>query len=130
MNIVVVERFELVGEIVEFVGSVNFVVVIDVKWNGFFWEVYIYGGRKLWGIDVVEWVRKVEELGVGEIFLMSMDIDGMKEGFDILLMWVVVNVVDIFVIVFGGVGRLEYFYEVFKVGVEVVLVVLIFYYGY
>lgn len=129
MNTAAVERPELVGEIAELVGSANLVVAIDAKWNGSFWEVYTHGGRKPRGIDAVEWARKVEELGAGEILLTSMDTDGTKEGFDIPLTRAVANAVDIPVIASGGAGRPEHFYEAFKAGAEAALAASIFHYG-
>lgn len=104
-------------------------MVIDVKRysNGFY--VYINGGRIDIGFDVVKWVKEVEMRGVGEILFILMDRDGIKVGYDLEFLEVVCSSVNIFVIVLGGVGRLEYFLEVFKVGVEAVLAVFIFYFG-
>ncbi|MDK2914172.1 MAG: imidazole glycerol-phosphate synthase subunit HisF [Thermococcaceae archaeon] len=129
VNTAAVERPELVREIAELVGSANLVVAIDAKWNGSFWEVYTHGGRKPRGIDAVEWARKVEGLGAGEILLTSMDTDGTKEGFDIPLTRAVANAVDIPVIASGGAGRPEHFYEAFKAGAEAALAASIFHYG-
>ena len=66
-------------------GNQCIVVAIDAKKNGNSWEVFINGGRVSTGIDVVEWAKKVENLGAGEILLTSMDKDGTKSGFDLLL---------------------------------------------
>ncbi|ASJ12729.1 imidazole glycerol phosphate synthase subunit HisF [Thermococcus thioreducens] len=129
INTAAVERPELVREIAEIVGTANLVVAIDAKWNGSFWEVYTHGGRKARGIDAVEWAKRVEELGAGEILLTSMDTDGTKEGFDIPLTKAVAEAVDIPVIASGGAGKPEHFYEAFKAGAEAALAASIFHYG-
>ncbi|NJE02809.1 imidazole glycerol phosphate synthase subunit HisF [Thermococcus sp. MV11] len=129
INTAAVERPELVREIAEIVGTANLVVAIDARWNGSFWEVYTHGGRKPRGIDAVEWARRVEGLGAGEILLTSMDTDGTKEGFDIALTRAVAEAVDIPVIASGGAGKPEHFYEAFKAGAEAALAASIFHYG-
>ncbi|NJE00968.1 imidazole glycerol phosphate synthase subunit HisF [Thermococcus sp. JdF3] len=129
INTAAVERSELVREIAEIVGTANLVVAIDARWNGSFWEVYTHGGRKPRGIDAVEWARRVEGLGAGEILLTSMDTDGTKRGFDIALTRAVVEAVDIPVIASGGAGKPEHFYEAFKAGAEAALAASIFHYG-
>ncbi|WP_297504509.1 imidazole glycerol phosphate synthase subunit HisF [Thermococcus sp.] len=129
INTAAVERPELVREIAEIVGTANLVVAIDARWNGSFWEVYTHGGRKARGIDAVEWARKVEELGAGEILLTSMDTDGTKEGFDIPLTKAVAEAVEIPVIASGGAGKPEHFYEAFNAGAEAALAASIFHYG-
>ena len=129
INTAAVERPELVREIAEIVGTANLVVAIDARWNGSFWEVYTHGGRKARGIDAVEWAKKVEELGAGEILLTSMDTDGTKEGFDIPLTKAVAEAVEIPVIASGGAGKPEHFYEAFNAGAEAALAASIFHYG-
>ena len=98
-------------------GSQCIVVAVDAKRKGdSSWEVYIKGGREPVGLDVIEWVKKVEELGAGEILLTSMDCDGTKDGFDIELTRSVSEAVNIPVIASGGCGKLEHFLEVFTEG--------------
>lgn len=75
------------------------------------WEVYTHGGRKPTGINAVEWAKKMEELGAGEILLTSMDRDGTKDGYDIELTKTIAEAVSIPVIASGGVGTLEHLYE-------------------
>lgn len=75
------------------------------------WEVYTHGGRKPTGIDALEWAKKAEELGAGEILLTSMDRDGTKDGYDIPLTRAVGEAVSIPVIASGGVGNLQHIYE-------------------
>ncbi len=98
-------------------GSQCIVVAIDAKSSGpSKWEVYTHGGRKATGIDVVEWAKRCEELGAGEILLTSMDKDGTKSGYDIELLQAVCNHVRIPVIASGGAGTLEHFYEAIEFG--------------
>ncbi|MCR5806548.1 MAG: imidazole glycerol phosphate synthase subunit HisF [Oscillospiraceae bacterium] len=93
------------------------------------WTVFINGGRVDMGIDLIEWVKKAESLGAGEICLNSMDTDGTKSGFDIEMLDAVCNTVNIPVIASGGCGRLEHFSEVFeKTGSSAALAASLFHY--
>ena len=78
------------------------------------WEVVVAGGRKATGVDAVEWAKRGQELGAGEILLTSMDADGTKVGFDIGLTRAVTEAVSIPVIASGGCGSLEHFSDVFE----------------
>jgi len=94
------------------------------------WEVYIYGGRKPTGIDVIKWVKKVEKLGAGEILLTSMDCDGTQNGYDISLTKAVSEAVRIPVIASGGAGKLSHLYDALEKGkADAVLAASIFHYG-
>lgn len=94
------------------------------------WEVYIYGGRQATGIDVIDWVKKVEKLGAGEILLTSMDKDGTQSGYDIELTRAVSEAVNIPVIASGGVGTLKHLYDGLSKGkADAVLAASIFHYG-
>jgi cyclase len=94
------------------------------------WEVYLNGGRTPTGIDAVQWAKKAESLGAGEILLTSMDRDGTKDGYDILLTKAIVDAVNIPVIASGGAGKLEHFYEVIdQSGADAVLAASLFHYG-
>lgn len=106
----------LIQEAAKKFGSQCVVVAIDGKKreDGSGWNVFINGGRIDTGLDVLEWAKKVEKLGAGEILLTSMDADGTKEGYDIELTDAVCKAVGIPVIASGGCGKLENFAEVFK----------------
>lgn len=104
---------ELISEAAEKFGSQCVVVAIDAKRreDGSGWNVYKNGGRIDTGLDVLEWAKKVEELGAGEILLTSMDCDGVKGGYDLDVTKAVAENVMIPVIASGGAGTLEHFYE-------------------
>ena len=89
------------------------VVAIDAKKraDGTGWNIYKNGGRLDVGIDAVEWAKKVESLGAGEILLTSMDGDGTKAGYDLELTRAIADSVSIPVIASGGAGTLEHFKE-------------------
>ncbi|MDD6618367.1 MAG: imidazole glycerol phosphate synthase subunit HisF [Clostridiales bacterium] len=99
-------------------GSQCVVVAIDAKRreDGTGWNIYKNGGRIDVGIDAVEWAKKVEGLGAGEILLTSMDCDGTKAGYDIALTRAIAEAVSIPVIASGGAGTLEHFYDALTEG--------------
>jgi len=98
--------------------------------NRLSWEVYLHGGRTPTGIDAVEWAKKAEALGAGEILLTSMDRDGTKDGYDIPLTKAIADSVNIPVIASGGAGKLEHFYDVInEAGADAVLAASLFHYG-
>ena len=92
-------------------GSQCIVVAIDAKRSAKSWEIYVNGGRTPTGIDAIEWAKKVDGLGAGEILLTSMDKDGTKDGYDIELTKAVSSSVQIPVIASGGAGTMEHVYE-------------------
>ncbi|MCS6998177.1 MAG: imidazole glycerol phosphate synthase subunit HisF [Aquificaceae bacterium] len=116
INTSAVKNPQLIHEGAKRFGSQCIVVAIDAKRKGQSWEVYIHGGRTATGLDAVEWARKAESLGAGEILLTSMDRDGTKSGYDLELIGRVVEAVNIPVIASGGAGRMEHFYEGFTLG--------------
>jgi imidazole glycerol-phosphate synthase subunit HisF len=120
----------LVSEASKIFGSQCIVIAIDAKYKSRdFWEVYLSGGRVPTGMNAVEWAKRVEELGAGEILLTSMDRDGTKEGYDIELTGAVTSAVNIPVIASGGAGKLEHLRDVIKYAdADAVLVASIFHY--
>jgi len=110
-------------------GSQCIVIAIDAKRKSKGWEVYTHGGRIPTGIDAIEWAKKMEEMGAGEILLTSMDRDGTKDGYDIELTRTISETVGIPVIASGGVGKLEHLYEGLVFGkADAVLAASIFHY--
>ena len=95
----------------------------------FWFEVFIYGGKKSTGLDVIDWAKKIEQLGAGEILLTSIDKDGTKDGYDILLTDEIVHAVGIPVIASGGCGKPDDMIDVFKnTSVSAALAASIFHY--
>ncbi|MEC5396763.1 imidazole glycerol phosphate synthase subunit HisF [Uliginosibacterium sp. H1] len=131
MNSAAVQNPDLVAEASGKVGNQCIVVAIDAKQTSpGKWEVFTHGGRKNTGLDAIEWARKVESLGAGEILLTSMDRDGTKSGFDLALTRAVADAVGIPVIASGGVGDLSHLADgVSQGGADAVLAASIFHYG-
>ena len=117
VNSAAIDRPELITEAAEKFGSQCVIVAIDAKRreNGG-WNIYKHGGRMDTGIDAIEWAKKVESLGAGEILLTSMDCDGTKAGYDIELTRAIADAVSIPVIASGGAGTLEHFYDALTEG--------------
>ncbi len=122
---------DLIGNSSAVYGSQCIVAAIDAKSRGDgTWEVYTHGGRKPTGLDALEWAKKVQELGAGEILLTSMDCDGVKKGFDLELTRTISDAVDIPVIASGGVGNLQHLVDGIKLGhADAVLAASIFHFG-
>lgn len=118
INSSAINRPELISEAAEKFGSQCVVVAIDAKrrQDGNGWNIYKNGGRIDVGIDAVEWARRAEALGAGEILLTSMDCDGTKAGYDLELTRAISEAVSIPVIASGGAGTLEHFYEALTEG--------------
>ena len=129
INTGAVKNPTIITELMELFGKQCIVVAIDAKRNynvengknifsennkEFWFEVFIYGGKKETGLDVIDWAQKVESLGSGEILLTSIDRDGTKDGYDTLLTNQIVNNVSIPVIASGGCGSPEHMIEIFK----------------
>lgn len=131
INSAAVANPQLVFDASQKYGSQCIVVAIDAKKTGDNrWEVFTHGGRKATGMDVVEWARKMETLGVGELLLTSMDRDGTRSGFDLNLTRAVSDAVNVPVIASGGVGGLQDLADGIKTGrADAVLAASIFHYG-
>lgn len=132
INTAAVKNPDLIREGARIFGSQCIVVAIDVKRKiknkKTFFEVYIHGGRTPTGIDAINWAKKVEKLGAGEILLTSMDTDGTKNGYDLELLEIICDKVKIPVIASGGAGKKEHFLEAFKVGASAALAASIFHF--
>ena len=130
INTAAVQNPELVSAASSIVGAQCIVVAIDAKKRGTGWEVYTHGGRNATGIDAVEWARRMETAGAGEILLTSMDRDGTRDGFDLGLTRAVSEAVGIPVIASGGVGNLEHLAQgVLQGRADAVLAASIFHFG-
>jgi imidazole glycerol-phosphate synthase subunit HisF len=138
INTAAVNRPEFVKEVAERFGAQCIVVAIDAKRKTQdagrrtpdpAWEVYIHGGRTPTGLDAVEWARRMESYGAGEILLTSMDRDGTREGYDIELTRAIAAAVTIPVIASGGVGTLQHIYDGLTAGgADAALAASIFHY--
>ncbi len=115
-------------------GSQCIVVNIDpkrvIRDGKEFWEVHINGGRLPTGLEAVQWARRVEELGAGEIVLTSMDRDGTKDGYDLPITSAVSEAVEIPVVASGGAGAPIHLVDAIKIGkADAVLAASIFHFG-
>jgi len=144
INTGAIKNPKILSKLMELFGRQCVVVAIDAKRNynidnmkniftengkRFWFEVFIYGGKEGTGIDVIQWVKDAEKLGAGEILLTSIDKDGTKDGYDILLTTQVVQSVSIPVIASGGCGKPDDMINVFKESnVDAALAASIFHY--
>jgi len=129
---------QVINEASDKYGSQCIVVAIDAKrrqgddllQRGEGWDVYSHGGRRNTGLDAVQWASEMARRGAGEILLTSMDKDGTKSGFDLLLTRAVSDAVGVPVIASGGVGNLDHLADgVQQGGADAVLAASIFHYG-
>jgi len=144
INTGAIKNPEILTELMNLFGRQCIVVAIDAKRNyeikentnvftengkQFWFEVFIYGGKEETGIDAIEWAKKAQKLGAGEILLTSIDKDGTKEGYDILLTREVVKSTSIPVIASGGCGKPDDMVKIFKESnVDAALAASIFHY--
>lgn len=118
INTAAVKNPELISDGARRFGSQCIVVAIDARYNEAWgeWEVFTHGGRNGTGMKALEWAKRAEELGAGEILLTSMDADGTKDGFDLPLTRAVSELLSIPVIASGGAGTKDHFHDVFAEG--------------
>jgi len=128
INTAAVARGEFVREAAERFGTQCIVVAIDAKRMGEHWEVFTHGGRNPTGLDAVDWARRMEGYGAGEILLTSMDRDGTKQGYDLELTGAIAAAVRVPVVASGGAGTLDHLYEALTVGADAALAASIFHY--
>lgn len=122
---------DLIREGAEKFGSQCIVVSIDAKKTGpDKWEVFAHGGRKPTGLDAIEWAKRAVELGAGEIVLNSIDADGTKKGFDLVITRRISESVGVPVVASGGAGTLQHMADVLLEGrADAVLAASIFHFG-
>ena len=144
INTGAIKNPEIITDLMKIFGRQCIVVAIDAKRNysvkenatvfsendkEFWFEVFIYGGKEGTGIDAVLWAKQADKLGAGEILLTSIDKDGAKDGYDILLTKSIVDSVSVPVIASGGCGRPDDMVDVFREsGVDAALAASIFHY--
>lgn len=144
INTGAVKNPQIITDLMNLFGRQCVVVAIDAKRNyavskgknifsegdkKFWFELFIYGGKKETGIDVIEWAKKVQDLGAGEILLTSIDRDGTKDGYDLVLTKAIVDAVKIPVVASGGCGQPSHMLDVFKkTDVDAALAASIFHY--
>ena len=136
INTTAVNNPDFIREASQHFGNQCIVVAIDAKQvipkpdGSKQWEIFTHGGRTPTGIDAIEWARKMEQYGAGELLVTSMDRDGTKNGFDLDLMRTITRQTRIPAIASGGVGTLEHLVEgVIEGGADAVLAASIFHYG-
>lgn len=132
VNSSAIARPELLRELADVFGSQCIVLSVDARRAADFssgFEVTTHGGTRSAGLDAVEWAKRGEDLGVGEILLNSMDGDGTKAGFDIELIEAVREKVSVPIIASGGAGKAEHFPPAVDAGADAVLAASIFHFG-
>ena len=130
INTAAVQNPEVIIESSKKFGSQCIVVAIDAKQKEGKWEIYTHGGRTETGIDALDFAKKMEDSGAGELLITSMDRDGTQKGYDIKLISEIEKNVNIPIIASGGVGTLEHLFEGVKHGkASAVLAASIFHYG-
>lgn len=135
INSAAITNPDLVRAASEQFGKESIIVAIDARQTSAegeskTWEIYTHGGKRATGIDAIEWAKRMEELGAGELLVTSMDKDGTKSGFDLDLTKAISDAVSIPVIASGGVGNLQHLADgVLKGGAAGVLAASIFHYG-
>ena len=137
INTAAIARPEVIAEIAHRFGNQVLVLSVDARRapvhgdgaqpSGF--EVTTHGGRRSAGIDAVEWVRRADELGVGEVLLNSMDADGTRDGYDLEMIRAVRSVTQVPLVASGGAGRLEHFAPAVEAGADAVLAASVFHFG-
>lgn len=135
INSAAITNPDLVRAASEKFGKQNIIVAIDARLSSAAdepkaWEIYTHGGQRATGLDAVEWAKRMETMGAGELLVTSMDKDGTKSGFDLELTRAIADAVSIPVIASGGVGNLQHLADgVTKGGASGVLAASIFHYG-
>ena len=130
INSSAVKNPQLITDAAKKFGSQCVVLSMDVKRVDGKFMVFVKGGRENTGLDAIEWAKKGEALGAGELVINSMDVDGVKNGFDKELLETISQVVTIPIIASGGAGNMEHFKDVFEVkGVDAGLAASIFHFG-
>ena len=130
INTAAVQNPEMIIESSKNFGSQCIVVAIDAKKNNDNWEVFTHGGRNNTNLDAIDFAKKMEDSGAGELLITSMDRDGTQIGYDNDLIFKISSIVNIPVIASGGVGNLDHLVDGIKLGnASAVLAASIFHFG-
>lgn len=135
INSAAISNPDLVREASEQFGKNSIIVAIDARLSSAdnepkTWEIYTHGGNRATGLDAIDWAKRMEAMGAGELLVTSMDKDGTKSGFDLELTRAIADAVNIPVTASGGVGNLQHLADgVTKGGASAVLAASIFHYG-
>lgn len=129
VNTAAFQKPEILTQGAEHFGSQCIVCAIDVKFNGNFHEVYLNGGRTPTGREAVDWALEAERRGAGEILLTSMDADGAKTGYDLVITRKIAQAVSIPVIASGGAGTKKHFADAFAAGARAALAASLFHFN-
>lgn len=129
INTAAILNENLIKESSERFGSQCIVAAVDVKKHNSDWLVYSHGGTKNTNMNAILWMKKLEELGAGEILLTSMDRDGTKNGFDLELLEIATKELGIPVIASGGVGKIEHFKDGVTKGASALLAASVFHFA-
>ncbi len=129
INSAALKNPQLITEAAQKFGSQCVVVAIDAKLNSDgFYEVFTHGGKNSTGVNAIDWAKKTQSLGAGEILLTSMDRDGTKSGYDLNLIEKICAAVSIPVVASGGVGKIEHLVDGFRSGASAALAASIFHF--
>jgi imidazole glycerol-phosphate synthase subunit HisF len=132
LNSAAVERPEVLGETALRFGAQCTVLSVDARraeWAPSGFEVTTHGGRRSAGLDLVEWVRRGQDLGAGEVVVNSMDADGTRDGYDVAMIKAVRQVVTVPVVASGGAGAIADFAPAVDAGADAVLAASVFHFG-
>lgn len=130
INSAAVKQPDIIQEAAEKFGSHCVVLSLDAKnVTDNKWNVYTKGGQHDTGMDAIEWAKRGEQLGAGEIVVNSIDADGEKDGYDLELTEKIAEAVHIPVVASGGAGKKEHFKEAFEAGAAVALAASVFHYN-
>jgi imidazole glycerol-phosphate synthase subunit HisF len=130
VNSAAVERPELISEGAERFGSQCIVLSMDVLWNGEYYEVVTHGGRVKRGMDAIEWARRGEQLGAGELCVNSIDADGTKNGYELRLTRLISEATSVPIIASGGAGNVQHMEAALTEGrADAALAASIFHFG-
>jgi len=129
INSAAVANPELIREAALKFGAQCVVLSMDVKRTNNEWKIVTHGGRKDTGLSALEWAIEGVALGAGEIVINSIDEDGVKSGYDLDIIKMISNAVNVPVIASGGAGMKKHFYEAYEAGADGALAASVFHYG-